>query len=237
MSVSLPVGDHDVVVSIPNSGWNPDTRTVTINSGNNDLSVTLLPMLTVGPQGPKGDPGPQGPAGPKGADGAAGAAGPQGPTGLNGAAGTPGATGPQGPAGPKGTDGASGPAGPPGVGVGLRERRAALMDWARKEFAVGATPRSVAFDGASIWVVNSNSFTISKLSASNGALQDTFNVFGAQAIAFDGDNMWVSIFSGGVIKLRASDGANLCSASVPFSPGPLRSMARISGLHIWPATP
>ena len=89
MSVSLPVGDHDVVVSIPNSGWNPDTRTVTINSGNNDLSVTLLPMLTVGPQGPKGDPGPQGPAGPKGADGA------------------PGAAGPQGSAGPKGTDGAS----------------------------------------------------------------------------------------------------------------------------------
>src|SRR5438552_7506665 len=31
MSVSLPVGDHNVVVSIPNSGWNPDTRTVSIN--------------------------------------------------------------------------------------------------------------------------------------------------------------------------------------------------------------
>ena len=44
MSVSLAIGDHEVVVSIPNSGWNPDTRTVTINSGNNDLSVTLLPV-------------------------------------------------------------------------------------------------------------------------------------------------------------------------------------------------
>src|SRR6185312_14565841 len=58
MSLSLAVGDHAVVVSIPDSGWNPDTRTVTIVSGNNDLSVTLLPTLTVGPQGPKGDTGP-----------------------------------------------------------------------------------------------------------------------------------------------------------------------------------
>lgn len=69
MSVSLAVGDHIVVVSIPNSGWNPDTRTVTIISGNNDLSVTLLPTITTGPQGPKGDPGPQGPQGPQGAQG------------------------------------------------------------------------------------------------------------------------------------------------------------------------
>src|SRR5262249_3973360 len=112
MSISLPVGDHDVIVSIPNSGWNPDTRTVTIISGNNDLSVTLLPTLTSGPQGPKSDTGPQGPAGPKGADGTPGAAGAQGPAGARGADGAPGAAGPQGPTGPKGIDGASGPAGP-----------------------------------------------------------------------------------------------------------------------------
>src|SRR5215468_10318175 len=54
MSISLPVGDHEVVVSIPNSGWNPDTRTVTVITGNNDLSVTLLPTLTAGPPGPQG---------------------------------------------------------------------------------------------------------------------------------------------------------------------------------------
>jgi hypothetical protein len=51
MSISVAVGDHAVVVSIPNSGWNPDTRTVTVVSGNNDLSVTLLPILTQGPPG------------------------------------------------------------------------------------------------------------------------------------------------------------------------------------------
>lgn len=54
MSVSLPVGDHAVTVSIPSSGWNPDTRVVTIVAGNNDLSVTLLPLLTTGPQGVQG---------------------------------------------------------------------------------------------------------------------------------------------------------------------------------------
>lgn len=81
MSVSLPVGDHGVVVSIPNSGWNPDTRTVTIVSGNNDLSVTLLPMLTVGPPGPQGPVGPTGPQGPSGPTGATGPQGPQGPAG------------------------------------------------------------------------------------------------------------------------------------------------------------
>src|SRR6266702_1849184 len=48
MSVSLSIGEHTVVVTVASSGWNPDTRTVTIVSGNNDLSVTLLPVLTVG---------------------------------------------------------------------------------------------------------------------------------------------------------------------------------------------
>src|SRR5215813_12046106 len=69
MSISLPVGDHQVVVFIPNSGWNPDTRTVTVNTGNNDLSVTLLPTLTAGPQGPEGPQGDSGPQGPKGDQG------------------------------------------------------------------------------------------------------------------------------------------------------------------------
>src|SRR5712692_10393951 len=112
MTISLPVGDHTVVVSIPNSGWNPDTRTVTIVSGNNDLSVTLLPTLTVGPQGLQGAAGPTGPQGPAGPAGAAGPVGPTGPTGP---------TGPQGPAGPAG-------------GVSLIQSKAALLQWYRQEF-------------------------------------------------------------------------------------------------------
>jgi hypothetical protein len=57
MNVSLPEGDHSVTVAIPGSGWNPDTRIVTIVSGNNDLSVTLLPTPTPGPPGPQGATG------------------------------------------------------------------------------------------------------------------------------------------------------------------------------------
>jgi hypothetical protein len=60
MNVNVTEGDHVITVQIPNSGWNADIRTVTIVPGNNDLSVTLLPMLTVGPQGPPGAGGPQG---------------------------------------------------------------------------------------------------------------------------------------------------------------------------------
>lgn len=69
MNISLPVGQHTVVAFIPNSGWNPDNRPVTIVSGNNDLSVTLLPMVTVGPQGPPGPPGPKGDTGSQGPQG------------------------------------------------------------------------------------------------------------------------------------------------------------------------
>lgn len=69
MSTNLSVGDHMVVVSIPNSGWNADSRQVTIVSGNNDLSVTLLPTLTAGPPGSQGLPGLQGIPGTNGTNG------------------------------------------------------------------------------------------------------------------------------------------------------------------------
>ena len=66
MSVSLTEGEHLITVQISNSGWNADTRTVTVVPGNNDLSVTLLPSLTEGPAGPEGPQGPQGIPGPMG---------------------------------------------------------------------------------------------------------------------------------------------------------------------------
>jgi PEGA domain/Collagen triple helix repeat (20 copies) len=129
MSISVSVGTHTVVVSIPNSSWNPDTRNVDVASGNNDLSVTLLPVSVIGPpgpqgpQGPKGDPGATGPAGTTGATGPAGPAGPQGPAGSQGPAGDPGATGPAGPAGSAGPTGPQGPAGPAGSSGGLNGRQ------------------------------------------------------------------------------------------------------------------
>jgi len=100
MSISLSVGDHNVVVSIPSADWKPDVRIVTIASGNNDLSVTLLPVLAAGAQGPKGDTGAQGPKGDTGAQGVQGPQGAQGPQGLEGLQGP---QGPQGLPGPGGT--------------------------------------------------------------------------------------------------------------------------------------
>ena len=129
MSMEVSVGWHKVAVSIPSSGWNPDVRNVEVAAGNNDLSVTLLPILSVGPMGPagpKGDPGPAGPTGPQGAAGVTGPIGPmgsQGPTGNTGPMGAPGATGtagPAGPTGPTGLAGPHGPAGPPGPGLNGR---------------------------------------------------------------------------------------------------------------------
>jgi hypothetical protein len=115
MSVGLPLGDHTVTVSLPGSGWNPDTRTVTIAAGNNDLSVTLLPTLTQGPPGPQGIPGPPGPQGIQGLPGAPGIQGPPGPPGPQGEKGDKGDKGDTGDTGAQGDQGPQGPAGPPGL--------------------------------------------------------------------------------------------------------------------------
>ena len=118
MSMEVSVGWHKVVVSIPNAGWHADVRNVEVAAGNNDLSVTLIPILTVGPMGPpgpKGDPGPAGPMGPQGPAGATGSIGPQGPKGETGATGAVGATGATGPVGPIGPSGVQGPKGDTGA--------------------------------------------------------------------------------------------------------------------------
>jgi hypothetical protein len=99
MSVSLPAGDHVVVVAIPGSGWNAVSRTVRIASGNNELNVVLLPSANVGPQGPPGPAGPQGLTGPPGETGSQGVTGAQGPAGVNGTNGTDGEDGVDGAAG------------------------------------------------------------------------------------------------------------------------------------------
>ena len=218
MTISLAVGVmHTVVVSIPNSGWNPATSMLEVVEGNNDLSVTLLPVVTTGPMGlpgPKGDTGAtgaQGPPGPKGDTGATGAQGLQGPKGDTGATGAQGPQGAAGPPGPKGDTGATGPQGPagPAGGVALKQLKAALLQWYRQDFAVGTAPRAIAFDGANIWVANSGSDNVTELRASDGTVLGTFNVSGPVGIAFDGANIWVvnGDISNSVTKLRASDGA------------------------------
>lgn len=99
MNVTLPVGSHTVTVTAPGSGWAPDTRTIAISTGNNELFVTLVPVVTVGPPGPKGDKGDKGDMGPQGPQGIQGPKGDQGETGPQGIQGIQGPKGDQGPPG------------------------------------------------------------------------------------------------------------------------------------------
>lgn len=96
----LSIGSHVITVGLADPGWAPFTVTKIITKKDNDLAVTLLPILTQGLQGSAGPIGPVGPAG---------ATGPQGLMGLS-------MQGPQGAdstvAGPSGPTGAAGPAGP-----------------------------------------------------------------------------------------------------------------------------
>ena len=117
MTVSLPIGDHSVTVTLSNSGWQADTRTVTIVAGNNDLSVTLLPALTEGPPGPPGPAGAQGIPGIQGIQGVPGAQGPPGPPGPPGEKGE---QGDKGDTGDQGPPGAMGPPGPPGAAIAVQ---------------------------------------------------------------------------------------------------------------------
>lgn len=215
MSVSLPVGDHSVVVSIPNSGWNSDTRTVTIVAGNNDLSVTLLPVQTAGPQGPKGD---------KGDKGDTGTQGPTGPQGLPGPAGVDGVS-PVGQPEPAGSNCQHGGLkytdaqgmryvcnGAPGVSQ-FDSLLLGMLRWDRlptgKTITAGASPSALAFDGTFIYVANQNSDDVTRIRASTAIAEGSpISVGdGPRALAFDGTFIYVAnVNSNNVTRIRASTG-------------------------------
>src|SRR5215469_6128121 len=90
----------------------------------------------------------------------------------------------------------------------LNPLQVALLKWGPNlttAFAVGTTPKGIAFDGANIWVGNQDGNTVTKLRASDGALLGTFNVGNTpSSVAFDGVNIWVGNENGGnITKLRA----------------------------------
>ena len=166
MSATVASGDHLVTVRIVGGGWRDDTRTVTIIDGNNDLSVTLLPILTQGPAGPQGPQGLTGAAGSAGtpgaqglpgATGAQGPAGPQGPQGLSGPAGATGNTGATGAVGPPGPQGVPGPVSLPGIyAAGFYSGTiSALRDSAATPIATLRLPAGAYLLSAHVAVVNS----------------------------------------------------------------------------------
>lgn len=184
MSVSVSVGTHTVVVSIPNSSWNPDTRSVDVESGNNDLSVTLLPVATIGPIGPQGPAGPQGPKGDPGAPGVPG---------------TPGDTGQAGPAGPQGPAGPLGPVGPAGPSVGLGGRK----EYASSDIFVvppGVSRLSVELYGAG----GGGTFLRCNNGGGGGAGAYTSTILAIQ----EGQTLTINVGIGGSAGAASSPGGN-----------------------------
>jgi hypothetical protein len=93
-------------------------------------------------------------------------------------------------------------------------------------FPVGASPHSVLFDGANIWVSATGDGVVRKYRASDGLNLGTFASGSTPAeLAFDGTNVWVvNLINSTVTKLRASDGANLGTFFAGWSP---------NGLAVW----
>ena len=72
-------------------------------------------------------------------------------------------------------------------------------------FPVGLFPIAVAFDGQNIWVVNyqEEGASVTKLRASDGKLQGTFNngiLQEPDGVAFDGANIWVTDTDTGTVS-------------------------------------
>src|SRR5580700_6890111 len=109
--------------------------------------------------------------------------------------------------------------------AGVNYQQVAILRWypanqSGASFTVGSFPTGVAFDGANIWVANQLNNSVTKLRASDGAIQGTFAVgITPDAPAFDGANIWVPNFnSNNVTKLRASDGTTLGTFAVGVTP-------------------
>jgi hypothetical protein len=250
----LQLDETDVTLDQTSNG--ADTASITLSTvyvvaggGPNNVGVhcmasqksqfTNTVITATSLQGPLG---PQGPAGLPGAPGAVGA---------TGAAGATGPTGPQGPAGPTGALAQTEPPGrrdqqdllappeQPALRVQrdhlLKQQKAALLQWYRRDFPVGSQPQAIAFDGANIWVANFFSNTVSKLRASDGTNLGSFQVGnGPCGIAFDGANIWVANSgSSNFTELRASDGTNLGTFSVGIGLNPIG--IAFDGANIWVA--
>jgi len=93
---------------------------------------------------------------------------------------------------------------------------------------------NMAFDGANLWVLNTEANSVSKVRASDGTVMGTFMVGHAPlAVVFDGASIWVfnqdATIGGTVMILRPSDGAKLYTISPVTSP----MGALFDGTNMW----
>ncbi len=226
-NVSLVVTSFSSVsigASLPN-GVTAGTYALLVSNQIKAGSYCVAPTFEVtygatGPQGPLGSIGPQGSQGLMGPQGFQGPQGPAGPTG------------PQGPQGPNGAPGPVGPQGNPGPNrLAIAQLKWYVADQAATFPDAGEAPRGMAFDGANIWVVLSNSGAIQKRRACDGALLATINVGGGHLtnLVYDGANIWVAGLDGGIVtELRGSDGAILGTFMVANAYG-----LAFDGSNIW----
>jgi len=98
-------------------------------------------------------------------------------------------------------------------------------------FSVGGRPYGIAFDGANIWVTNSDDDTVSKLRASDGSMIGTYAVGDSPyGVAFDGAFIWVANYNDDTVsKLRASDGYLCGTYAVGYAPYGIA----FDGTNIW----
>ncbi|WP_109488591.1 DNRLRE domain-containing protein [Occallatibacter savannae] len=187
-----------------------------------------------GPAGPEGPPGPAGlqgttgAVGPAGPQGIAGPPGPQGPVGAQGAQGLPGATGLPGPKGDPGPQGPQGPAG------GLKEWKAALKRWYRRDIDISSFGLATAmtFDGANMWLATRNSLV--KIRATDGVVLSSAPIAGAPVwdALFDGSYVWLAE-NGYDLQVNAASGSILSYfyTGIPFGSPKITS----DGATIWSA--
>ena len=117
---------------------------------------------------------------------------------------------------------APGPVGPGGTAPA--PAKVGILHWYpatdANSFGVGSRPSGVSYDGTNVWVANTDSDTVTKLRASDGAVLGTFAVGSHPVgVTVDRANVWVvNGQSDNVTKLRGSDGTVLGTYAVGSHP-------------------
>jgi len=98
-------------------------------------------------------------------------------------------------------------------------------------YTVGASNRSIAFDGTNIWVTNNTPSNVSKIVESTGAVSGPYASGAGVGIAFDGTNIWTCNYStNNLHKVDITTGAIV--ATYAFAPGSPYGMV-FDGTNIW----
>ena len=123
----------------------------------------------------------------------------------------------------------------PTLVVSANPLRVALRRWYQANHsgasAAAGSTTALLFDGVSLWSSDQSHGRLLRLRTSDGAVQQSLPVSIPGALVTDGINLWVSS-GNSLLKLRASDGATLATASIPGGAGGLA----FDGFNVWVIT-